>query len=102
MKNTKRIIALALGTILIAQCFCGCKGKTEKKEQPETDSVSQADISSAKAPVRLINHMTTKERVRLPFWMNRGTPLRERMRYWKSIRTASILRSVEKKICSGS
>ena len=62
MKNTNRIIALALGTILIAQCFCGCKGKTKKKEQSETDSVSQADISSAKAPVRLINHMTTKER----------------------------------------
>ena len=62
MKNTNRIIALALSTILIAQCFCGCNGKTKKKEQPETDSVSQADISSAKAPVRLINHMTTKER----------------------------------------
>lgn len=62
MKNTKKILALALGTILIAQCFCGCKGKKNEQGQTETDLVSQADISSAKAPVKLKNHMTTKER----------------------------------------
>ena len=59
MKNTKRIIALALGTILIAQCFCGCKRREDPKK---TDIVSQEDISSAKAPVNLKNHMSDAEK----------------------------------------
>ena len=61
MKNTKKIITLALCTILVAQCFCGCKGKKKEVAKTETDTVSQADISSAKEPAKLKNHMTEKE-----------------------------------------
>ena len=46
MKNTKKIITLALCTILVTQCFCGCKGKKKEVAKTETDTVSQADISS--------------------------------------------------------
>lgn len=61
MKNTKKIITLALCTTLVAQCFCGCKGKKKEVAKTETDTVSQADISSAKEPAKLKNHMTEKE-----------------------------------------